>query len=85
MPQAILINGDWSSLPARLSLLQEFGSDRALFDCILAAEVIYNRSNYEKVSSVIQQLLKPEGECLMASKIYYYGVGGCLPEFKEHL
>lgn len=92
------ISGDWSDFPEKLSknnfeLIknkdnQEEGkiTDRK-FDLILMSEVIYKTENYDKIAQIIEKLLKPKGEgiCILGTKLYYFGVGGSLPEFEEFL
>jgi hypothetical protein len=45
------------------------------------SEVIYNEENYRKIVNLIQKSMKKDGFCLLASKVYYYGVGGSLYDF----
>lgn len=45
------------------------------------SEVIYDVNNYIKIINLIKKALKPNGICLMASKVFYYGVGGSLYDF----
>ncbi len=45
------------------------------------SEVIYNPNNYLKICELIKKLLKINNKCYLASKIYYFGVGGSLLEF----
>jgi hypothetical protein len=47
------------------------------------SEVIYDISNYYKILELIVNLLGEEGYCLIASKIFYFGVGGSIAEFLE--
>ena len=49
------------------------------------SEVIYNVENYMKISNLIKRTMKENGVCYLASKVYYYGVGGSLYDFMEHL
>jgi len=49
------------------------------------SEVIYNEDNYLKIANFIKKTLKLTGFCLMASKVYYYGVGGSLFDFMDFL
>lgn len=55
------------------------------FDVLMLSEVIYNQANYEKIATVVTALLKPDGVCFLANKLYYFGVGGSMPEFKQYL
>ena len=56
------------------------------FDLILMSEVIYKIENYEKIAEIINNLLKSkDGLCILGTKLYYFGVGGSLPEFEAFL
>ena len=45
------------------------------------SEVIYNEENYKKIFNLIKKSMKKDGICYLASKVYYYGVGGSLYDF----
>ena len=47
------------------------------------SEVIYDKDNYEKIFSMIENSLAKDGKCIMANKYFYFGVGGSVPEFTE--
>ena len=49
------------------------------------SEVIYNEENYKKIFNLIKKSMKKDGICYLASKVYYYGVGGSLYDFYEFL
>jgi hypothetical protein len=49
------------------------------------SEVIYNQNNYNKIARVILKLLKLHGVCILANKLFYFGVGGSLFEFKDFI
>jgi len=51
----------------------------------MLSEVIYNTANYEKIAQMILNLMKPSGVCLLANKLYYFGVGGSMLEFKQYI
>jgi len=55
------------------------------YDVILFSEVIYKKENYEKCANIICTFLNETGVCYLASKLFYFGVGGALPEFKQYL
>lgn len=68
--------GDWQTVH------QEIGSD-ACYDVMLTSETIYSKENYPKLLALIKGHLKPDGVCLVAAKVYYFGLtGGCF-EFIE--
>ena len=47
------------------------------------SEVIYAERNYEKIINLLERCLAPGGEALMATKVFYFGVGGGLWDFAE--
>jgi len=55
------------------------------YDILLMSEVIYKKENYEKVMKVIEGFMDGNGVTLLATKKYYYGVGGNLNEFLDCL
>jgi SAM-dependent methyltransferase len=58
--------GDWNAC--------EYPSEG--FDVILTAETLYTAETTRQIFRLIQRLLKPSGVALIASKKYYFGVGG---------
>ncbi|KJE89280.1 hypothetical protein CAOG_00781 [Capsaspora owczarzaki ATCC 30864] len=67
-------SGDWRYLPGALQ--------GAAFDVILSAETIYSPANYNALITAIRSCMKkPSGLALLASKTYYFGVGGGTREF----
>lgn len=57
--------------------------DACKFDYILTSETIYNPDNYAKIVKVLKEKLKPNGICYLATKVYYFGVGGSVREFEK--
>mmetsp|Transcript_10553 Transcript_10553/g.9128 ORF Transcript_10553/g.9128 Transcript_10553/m.9128 type:complete len:112 (-) Transcript_10553:141-476(-) len=55
------------------------------FNAIFMAEVIYDPENYGKLANLIQNLLAKDGICLISSKLYYFGNGGSVDEFKDFI
>ena len=49
------------------------------------SEVIYKEDNYEKILKVLQKCLHPAGVAILASKMYYFGVGGSVLQFEEYI
>ena len=47
------------------------------------SEVIYHEENYLKICNLIKKAMKKDGICYMASKVFYYGVGGSLYDFMD--
>jgi len=53
------------------------------FDLILASETIYNLDDLQKFYEALLHFLAPDGVALVASKEYYFGVGGGVDSFLE--
>lgn len=51
------------------------------FDFILTADTLYNVEYYERLHDLIADSLKTNGRCLIASKKFYFGVGGGTMQF----
>lgn len=68
--------GDWQTVD------QEMGSDTK-YDVMLTSETIYSKENYPKLLALIKGHLKPDGVCLVAAKVYYFGLTGGCYEFIE--
>ncbi|KAL4473180.1 hypothetical protein ABPG72_015561 [Tetrahymena utriculariae] len=89
----IYLSGEWNNLENKIAQqINEVGffENKVVqyenqFDLLMLSEVIYNQANYEKVTNLIYKLMKPNGICLLANKLYYFGVGGSMPEFKQYL
>ena len=71
--------GDWGSLVASNLLELEFA------DVVLAAETVYDASNYGKHVDALKRYVAPGGVALVAAKAYYFGVGGGSRTFREAL
>lgn len=55
------------------------------FDIIVSADTLYNMENYDSLyDSIIKNLNNP-GICFIASKKYYFGVGGGTSQFIEYV
>lgn len=55
------------------------------FDYILTAETIYSSENYPKLHSLLETLLKVDGQIFLAAKSNYYGVGGGTRLFEDFI
>ncbi len=73
------MTGDWANPEPYGSVGQD------TFDILLGSQLIYNESNYEKLCGFIKKHLKPSGECILANKLFYFGVGGNMGSFREAL
>lgn len=49
------------------------------------SEVIYHVENYKKITDLMVNLLDKNGICLLANKLFYFGCGGSMPEYKDFL
>jgi SAM-dependent methyltransferase len=87
----VMGGGDWldmsyqmsENLPDNEMLLSKLPLD-GYFDLILAAETIYTTSTAHETTSLLKRHLRPEtGIAYIASKRYYFGVGGGVDAFRE--
>ena len=53
-------------------------------DLILTAETVYDVNNYSKLHDLHDRLLAPHGMAFVASKAYYFGVGGGIHEWMKY-
>lgn len=52
---------------------------------IFGADIIYEISNYPYFLKICQENLSPKGSFMIASKAYYYGNDGNIPEFIQFI
>lgn len=69
------IAGDWNQVAEHFS--------QTKFDLIITSETIYNEDNYSKLINVFKNCLSSCGTVYLASKCYYFGVGGGTESFQE--
>lgn len=71
-------SGDWAGL-------RQLVIDKSLkYDVILMAETVYNTKYYDVLIELLLQVLQqPNGQIYLASKTYYFGVGGGTREFEK--
>jgi len=74
-------SGDWASLENEI-FSKEIADESLKFDMILTSETIYNTTNHEKLISIFKNFLKKNGKVVVAAKLFYFGVGGGLKEFR---
>jgi hypothetical protein len=89
---APLGSGDWNEL-SRLLQLSTSGANGTmlptglpsdgLFDCILAAETTYSASAAAETARFVINHLRCNGVAYIATKRYYFGVGGGSDAFRE--
>ncbi|KAI1295553.1 Histidine protein methyltransferase 1 -like protein [Halotydeus destructor] len=72
-------SGDWEDLVS----LEAFVNCKC--DVIFSAETIYSESNYHKITELFKKLLKQQGAAYVAGKTYYFGVGGGMRSFEDHI
>ena len=86
--------GDWNELSRLLQNSSSGGSDMmlpvgippdGLFDCILGAETTYSASAADSTARFVSNHLKCNGVAYIATKRYYFGVGGGSDAFRESL
>jgi predicted nicotinamide N-methyase len=92
--QCRFMSGDWGTLVDNIKngvndivtpLHDKEAQMPAKFDAIFMSEVLYNSDNYNKLAQVIEGLLDSNGVCIIGSKLYYFGIGGSVDEFKEFM
>jgi predicted nicotinamide N-methyase len=90
--KAKLISGDWELTLAKSKdgegesevpgVKQMSGPSQ--FDFIIGSEIIYSPANYGKITALISNGLKDEKSiAIIASKWYYFGVGGSVDDFQK--
>lgn len=75
--------GDWESFEELVA--PKMSKEEGKFDLILTSETIYNTKNQHKLISIFKNLLKKNGQVLVAAKTVYFGVGGGLRQFEGML
>ena len=68
--------GPWSQDMANL-ILQNHGKQ----DLILTSETIYNEETVAHLLQLVKSVLKPDGICLVAAKLIYFGCSGSVESF----
>lgn len=87
-------SGDWNDLSALLQTLLVESQDKSstipaavpsdgLFDCILAAETTYSEDAAADTARFVTNHLKSDGVAYIATKRYYFGVGGGSDAFRN--
>ena len=86
--------GDWNEFSRLLQNASSGGSNMmlplgvpsdGLFDCILAAETTYSATAAASTARFVANHLKRSGVAYIATKRYYFGVGGGSDAFREGL
>jgi SAM-dependent methyltransferase len=87
-----LLSGDWKDFASKVEncqygkgceKLEKANFDK--FDIIISADTIYNIQNYDSLYNIIKTRLKNPGICFIASKKFYYGVGGGTNQFIDYV
>ncbi|KAA8494153.1 Histidine protein methyltransferase 1-like [Porphyridium purpureum] len=79
VPPVRFFAGSWATAPLAFR--------DAHFDLVLASEVLYSEQSSRELAECLCTLFQPRrvGTVLVASKRYYFGVGGCVLRFREYL
>lgn len=78
------IDGDWSKMKDQINNKKEYNNIRnKKFDLILSADTLYNVEYYDVFHNTIKDFIQEDGVCLIASKLFYFGVGGGTDKFEE--
>ena len=75
MNKVQFISGSWENLINQKDL-------HANFDLILMCETLYNKEYYPSLLNFIKYLAKPNAQILIATKTFYYGLGGGFYDFE---
>ncbi|XP_075012844.1 histidine protein methyltransferase 1 homolog isoform X1 [Calonectris borealis] len=73
-------SGEWSEVS---QLLLSSNKPFSKYDIILTSETIYNTDYYSALHDTLAQLLDKNGRVYLASKAYYFGVGGGIYLFEK--
>lgn len=73
-------SGEWSEVS---QLLLNSNKTFSKYDIILTSETIYNPDYYGALHDTLAQLLDKNGRVYLASKYYYFGVGGGIYLFEK--
>ena len=76
MSQVEFISGSWENLKNQKSL-------QTSFDVILMCETLYNKEYYPSLLDFIRFIAKPNAQILIATKTFYYGLGGGFYDFEQ--
>lgn len=81
-PRTRFFSGDWGNVGHMLSVMGMGGE----YDFILTSESIYNEESSVRLLETIKRTLRPpHGVAIVASKSYYFGVGGGTKAFRKLL
>lgn len=79
MKKNSFLSGDWESCNFYFKKVTK------KFDIILSSETIYNPDYYPSLHSLMCTSLNKDGFALIASKTYYFGVGGSTKDFIDYV
>ena len=71
--RTMFVAGDWRDLSRSDVAVEALGEP---FDVVLAAETLYNIESLPAFVAVLRRCLSRSGVALLATKRYYFGVGG---------
>lgn len=77
-PSSRFFHGDWDGLTTAIASTTKY-------DIILTSETVYCQASYRKLLSVMEALLKEDGEIYVAAKTCYFGVGGGSQDFTAYV
>ena len=73
--------GDWSALQTF-----QLACEYTHIEPIIGIHLLYNPASYGKLSNLLKAKLKaPLGQAILANKLFYFGCGGNLNDFTDHL
>ncbi|NWY53884.1 MET18 methyltransferase, partial [Chionis minor] len=80
LPKCRFFSGEWTEVS---QLLLSSNKPFSKYDVILTSETIYNPDYYGALHDTLAQLLDKNGCVYLASKAYYFGVGGGIHLFEK--
>eukprot|EP01038_Epipyxis_sp_PR26KG_P014658 gene14658-19693_t len=83
--RASCVSGDWDNLSLNLFEYSEGSKIFMEFDVVLASETLYSPCHCKKFVLMLERHLSITGVAIIATKRYYFGVGGGTIELERHL
>ena len=89
MGKTAFVDGDWADFHSKKFQNSEFLQTDDVcvgkYDIIFGSDIQYETRNYSNILKLIEVNLAKDGVGIITSKAYYYGNGGSIAEFKQHL
>ncbi|KAL8272493.1 hypothetical protein Esti_003616 [Eimeria stiedai] len=85
--RVLCLSAEWEHMPEISCACQTHSADftKLQFDVLFCAEGVYREQTFMPLTKLILNLLSPQGLALIASKRYYFGIGGGSLAFMQFL